>query len=144
MTTQYDPRNTIVVLGPVTLSGGAGFGKDTFIELDQEMDDYTHAIGADGEVVVSKTNDRRAILQFTLLQTSQANAELSALSTAALALGTPSIGPAKVQNGLEIFDSPNCVILRPPPVTMGKEVSERTWKFLFTKLVRVDGGATPL
>ncbi len=75
----YDLRNTIITVGPVPVQG---FGPQEAVSLEWADDEQTHDVGADGEVVISRTNDPRLLVGLTLLQTSAAVPLLMGLLTA--------------------------------------------------------------
>ena len=74
----YDPDEVTIVMGPVLITSGLADGE--FVRVEQESDAFSDVVGTDGEVARSKTNDRRATITFMLLQTSDFNDQLSALT----------------------------------------------------------------
>jgi hypothetical protein len=138
----YNADEVVVTLGPAIID--SGFGEDTFVEIAQATDDTEDAVGVDGEVTVSRTNDRRADVTFTLMQTSDHNDTLSVLSN--LARNAPGMTGAiqpfviKDLNGRALYTGQNAWVAAPPPVTYGRKATERAWKIRVANLVRVDGG----
>jgi hypothetical protein len=138
----YNPDEVVMTIGPVILD--SGFGEDTFIEIEQDTDDTEDVVGVDGEVTVSRTNDRRATVTFTLMQTSAGNDGLSTLSN--LVRNAPGmtggIGPFLIKdlNGRALYTGQNSWVMAPPSITYGRKATERPWKIRVANLVRVDGG----
>ncbi len=138
----YNPDEVVLTVGPVILT--SGFAEDTFIEIEQDTDDTEDVVGVDGEVTVSRTNDRRATATFTLMQTSDGNDGLSALSN--LTRNAPGMVGAinafivKDLNGRALYTAQNSWVSAPPPVTYGRKATERAWKVRIANHVRTDGG----
>lgn len=138
----YNPDEVVMTIGPVILE--SGFAEDTFIEIEQDTDDTEDVVGVDGEVTVSRTNDRRATATFTLMQTSNGNDGLSALST--LTRNAPAMAGAihpfiiKDLNGRSLYTAQNSWVAAPPSVTFGRKATERAWKVRIANHVRTDGG----
>ena len=121
----------------------AGFADGEFLRIEQESDDFVDVCGTDGEVAVSKTNDRRATITIILLQTSDANDVLSALSNLARnSNGLAGAGPLYIRdrNGRTIYQSASAWIAKPPDASFDRSATSREWKVRCDRLVRVDGG----
>lgn len=123
----FDASNVVMTWGAITIDGLAD---GTFVEIEQLEDSFTDKSGADGEVVRSKTQDRRFNINFTLLQSSQANALLSVQhnidinsangdGVAALRVFDPSSGT--------VFNAPTAWIVKPSNIAYGKEDVDREW-----------------
>jgi len=138
----WNADEIVISIGPVILE--SGFGEDEFIRLEQETDDTEDVVGVDGEVTVSRTNDRRATLTFTLQQTSSGNDGLSALSN--LTRSAPGMVGAiqpfiiKDLNGRSLYTAQNAWVAAPPPVSFARTGQPREWKIRIANLVRTDGG----
>jgi hypothetical protein len=136
----YDPNEVTVVVAGVPIEGG--FADGTFIEIVQESDDFVDSIGADGDVTRSKTNDRRATITLTLMQSSEANALLSALSTLDVtASNGAGVGPLMIKDnqGTAKYTAEKSWVAKPPDAAFDKTAGPRAWKIRAAKLVRVDG-----
>jgi len=139
----WNSDEVVISLGPVILE--SGFAEDEFIRLEQDSDDTEDVVGVDGEVVVSRTNDRRATLNFILMQTSIGNDGLTTLAN--LTRTAPGMAGAiqpmliKDLNGRSLFTAQNAWVAASPPVSMAKKATPREWKIRIASLVRVDGGS---
>lgn len=121
----------------------SGYGEDTAIEVVQESDNFGDKTGADGETVRWSINDARVTVTFTLMQTSDENAKLSALANLDLALpGGAGVGPysLKDNNGTTVILLSAAWVAKPPDIEFGKEVKERKWKIRGVLAARLDGG----
>lgn len=131
---------SIVIAGALIESG---FADGEFLRVEQEGDDFLDTVGTDGEVTVSKSNDRRATITVLLSQTSDGNDVLSALSN--LARNTPGLagaGPLYVRDrqGRTVYEAAACWIAKPPDATFDRTATSREWKVRCDKLKRFDGG----
>jgi hypothetical protein len=139
----YNPDEVTIAIGPVLVTGG--FADGEFLRIEQESDDTEDVVGTDGEVAVSRTNDRRATVTLMLLQTSASNDGLNALSTAVR--NSPGmaggINPLYVRdrNGRALYTAKNCWVQRPPDVSYDRTATSREWVIKVANLVRVDGGS---
>ena len=71
----YDPKAVAVVFNATLIKG---FADGDFVSVSYESDKWEHTSGADGEEIRTKSNDNRATLTLTLMQSSASNAVLSA------------------------------------------------------------------
>lgn len=118
----------------------SGFADGEFLKIEEESDTYVDVAGADGEVAVSPTNDRRATMTLMLLQTSAGNELLSAAWNLGVANGVVAAGDflARDRNGSTVFRA-LAWILKPPDVSFDRSVTSREWTFRTGQLERVDG-----
>ncbi len=137
------PDEIAISLGPVILN--SGFAEDEFIRIEQETDDTEDVVGVDGEVVVSRTNDRRATLTVILMHTSDGNDGLTTLL--GLTRTAPGMAGAiqplliKDLNGRAVYTAQNAWVAAGPPVSYARKATPREWKIRIANLVRVDGGS---
>jgi len=118
----------------VVMSWGAtkidGLADGTFVEVVQENDSFTDVSGADGEVMRSKTNDRRFEITFTLMQSSDANGPLSEAHN--VDIRTPNgdgIQPLRIYDkasGTVIF-AEKAWLKRHADTGFAKEHTDRVW-----------------
>lgn len=121
----------------------SGFGEDTVVKVTKDSDDFGDKVGADGEVTRYNMNDERVTIEFTLMQSSDVNAQLSALNILDKnAPGGAGVGPyfLKDNNGTTLLLCTQAWIAKPPDMEFGKEVKERVWKIRGIVGVRLDGG----
>lgn len=137
----YDPNEVTVTVCGIPISGG--YADDTFVEVDQDTDDFTDVAGVDGDVTRSKTNDHRATITITLMQSSEANALLSALSNIdKKASNGAGVGPLLIKDnqGTTLFAGEKSWIAKAPTASFGKQAGPRAWKIRCADLQRFDGG----
>jgi hypothetical protein len=137
----YDADQVSIIVGGILID--SGFADGEFLRIEQEGDDFTDLVGTDGQVVRSKSNDRRATATVLLSQTSEGNQALSALSN--LDRSTPNgagIVPFLVRDrqGASIYTSEECWIMKPPDVSFDREATVREWTIRLANLVRNDAG----
>jgi len=133
-TKDFDPG-----LLKITVGGHAveGFADGTFLSIATNNPFWTLAAGASGEFARSKSKDKSATIEITLMQTSLSNNVLSAY---ALADDTANTGKFALgildENGFSIYTAAEAWVQQMPTVTYGKEISDITW-------VIETGGLTP-
>ncbi len=133
----YDPKYTVItftafVLGLPRTFVLTGFAEDDFLEIDQEEDDVTLAVGADGESAFAQSNNTSARVTLRFLQTANANTTLTEIRNAQRT-EIPSIGGVLFIEDLNTGTTITCNnarILRSPMQSYGVEISEREWVFL--------------
>lgn len=138
-TRTYDPaKHVFSFLSNLIASG---YAKGTFIKVTRNSDSFTHDKGPAGDGVRSKTNDRSARLELTLMAHSQANDILSALS-AADELDASAIGPLflKETNGTTRVHGENAWIIRQPDTERADGAGNVTWAFLIDDCDQFNGG----
>jgi len=138
----YNPDEVSIAIGPVLIE--SGFAEDEFIRIEAEADDAVDYAGVDGEVTVTRSNDRRATLTVILQQTADANDGLNVLSAAfrTAPAGVGGIFPIVIRdrNGRAVYQGNNAWVLRPPDAAFGRSPGTREWKIRIAHLARVDGG----
>jgi Protein of unknown function (DUF3277) len=134
----YDPKEHVVTLGGLILQG---FAENKFISVKRVSPTFTDQVGASGEVVRSKSNDRRGEVTFTVLASSTVNDALSALITLDEQTGA-GVGAFQVVdlNGTSVQHSPNAWISKWPDWERGKESGENEWTFRLDNLTPFVGG----
>jgi hypothetical protein len=137
----YDSNQVDVVFNGLTIDSGRADG--TFVKIDWEADRFTDKAGADGETTRSKTNDKRATITLTLMQSSASNAALSALAALDdVAPNGAGVGPVliKDRSGLSLYSAPASWIARSPDAEFAAEAGTREWKIRVSGLQAFDGG----
>jgi len=138
----YNADEVTIVIGPVLVQSGLADGE--FLRIEQETDDTEDVAGTDGEVAVSRTNDRRATATVLLMQTSDSNDGLSTLS----ALAKEAAGMAggivpflvKDKNGRTLHTAANCWVRRAPDRSFDRTAGTNEWQVRLSHLARFDGG----
>lgn len=135
---KYDAKEVSVQVAGQLLTG---FADGDFVSIVYNADIWTTTVGADGEGVQSKSNDRSAQITITVLPTSPVNAILS---------GLLEDGVTKVPVPLSVID-PNtnsshvtegARIKKVPDKAYGKEASPIAWVFETIRLIPFIGGST--
>ena len=142
----YNSDEVFITFGPVIISEIGGYGPDEFCSISPEADDATDVLGVDGEVVVSRTNDKRTDIAIKLLQSSNANDGLSVIRQAFLTApgAVGGIWPfmvGDIKNGRALYKSMTAWIKRPPDVMYSRQATEREWTIRAAHLIRYDGGS---
>lgn len=139
---QYHADELLITLGPVIINGG--FADGEFLRVEQDTEDTTDVVGSDGEVAVSRTNDRRATATIMLLQTAAANDGLSILSNLAKEAKAMAgaIVPFAVKdlNGRTLLFGANAWVSKAPDRTFDRGATANEWSIRIAHLVRYDGG----
>ncbi len=137
----YNPDEVTISVGPVLIS--SGFADGEFMRVESEADTIGDVVGTDGETAISRSNDRRATVTISLLQTALANQGLSVLSN--LAAVSPNMVGAVVPfgaadtNGTTIYASENSWVMKPPDASFDRTAQSREWPIRCAALVRNDG-----
>ena len=66
-----------LIFGAIDISG---LTNGVFISVERDTDAFTKVVGADGEGMRSKSNDKSATITITLMQSSSSNDALSAIA----------------------------------------------------------------
>ena len=137
----YDADQVSVTVAGILID--SGFADGEFLRIEQETDDYSDVVGTDGEVTRSRSNDRRATVTLLLMQSSDANDKLSALS--ALDNSSPNgagVGAFLVRDrsGRSMYSAEHCWISKPPNVGFDREAGSREWTLRLADLRRTDAG----
>ncbi len=138
----YNSDEVTIVMGFVLIN--EGFADGEFLRIEQNTEDAQSVVGTNGEVAVSRSNDRRALITILLLQTASANTGLSVLSNL-FKLSPNSAGSivpflTKDQNGTALYTAANAWVMKPPDVSFDRTAQTREWQIECANLLRVDGG----
>lgn len=139
----YNADQVTVAYGPVLLDSGHADGE--FLRIEQESDDFEDMVGSGGEVVRSRTNDRRATVTLILLQTAAENDLLSAISAVQRETGLgaePLL--VKDSNGRALYKAETAWIRRGPDASYDRGPTSREWAIRCAELIRFDGGNSPI
>lgn len=122
----YDPKQVVIIFGGVPIMG---YAEDSFVECAPAEEGFSRKVGADGEVVRSKSNNNCYDVTVTLLQTSLSNGVLSAANIAdrATGKGLLPLSITEIASGSEHF-FPQAWVEK-PTWSRGKEAGEQAWTF---------------
>lgn len=140
LTGSYDPSQVVVTIGGVIVTG---FSDGDSIIARMADDKYFTRVGTDGGVARARNASALGEIEIKLLQTSGANAALSALfNTDDLVNGGLAVIPVSVVDGsgLSLAAASQAWVKSIPEMVLGKEVSERTWILSCADLRMFHGG----
>lgn len=124
-TKDYDPKKVKILLGGHLVGG---FSDGTFLSISTNNPLWTLAAGASGEFARSKSNDKSATIEITLMQTSISN---NVLSSFALSDTTSNTGKFLLtivdENGFSAYTAAEAWVQQMPSVSYGKEISDVSW-----------------
>lgn len=123
----YDPKQISIIVGTRAITG---FADGSFVTVRRNEDAFTVQIGADGEGVRSKTNNRSGQIEIVLQQGSDENDFLSELALAD-ELSNGGIVPMLVKDNLgnSKYAAESAWVKKAPDSEFAKETGSRTWIF---------------
>jgi hypothetical protein len=138
----YNPALFFTSFGGSPLSG---FADGTFVEIEQNTDDFEVTVGASGETVRTQSNNHSGKITLTLLQSALSNDTLNALYQADKLTGQ-NVQPffAKELNGNTQVSAPNAWVKKAPTIKRGKEIAEVEWVIETDNVDIIAGSLTPL
>ena len=124
--TTYDPKQILITLGGVPVSG---FADGTFVTVERDEDAFSKVVGADGITSRAKSNNRGGVITVTLQQTSPANDTLSGFLLAD-ETSNNGIFPIMVKDnsGRSLNFSATGWVKKAPSQEYGKEIATREWE----------------
>lgn len=137
----YDPSEILIQFGAITVEG---YADGTFVTVEDDEDAYSMQVGTDGEAVRSKSNNRGGTITLSLLQSSAANALLSAQHNLdRLSSGGAGISPLLIKdnNGAAIYTAETAWIQKRPSAEYAREATAREWVIRTNNLISLDGGS---
>ena len=131
----YDSNQVFLSIGGRSISKGRAAG--TFVTSEYAAEAFTPVVGADGEVTISRSNNKSGTIKVNLVQTSDSHRVLMALYE------TQQATPGGILLDYELRDLSGgllehgqVVIQKPPANAYGAEASEREWLFFCGELAR--------
>ena len=118
-------------------------GDGEFLSVTQEGPAFADVVGSNGGVTRSKTNDFRATVTVTLMQTSEVNSVLSALLNAdLLASNGAGVGALLIKDlqGTTLYECTEAWIQKAPDASFDRQATTRAWEIRCANLIRFDGG----
>lgn len=137
----YDPR--LVTLNVLGIPIDSGFADGSFVIIEHLDPDFKAKKGPDGQVSRTKTNSQHCKITIRLMQTSDANARLSALSKIdRTADNGAGVGPfaCKDRGGTSLHFASQAWISERPKIEYGDDVLVREWVLEASDLDGLDGG----
>jgi hypothetical protein len=138
----FDSKSVLVVLGGVPITG---FAEGSRIVCTPNAKRYTKKVGSDGEVTVSKTNNKAYTFKLVLARTSLSNTYLSSL------VNTDDVTPGGVSHPFLVQDlisgstytSKNVKIAGFPEDSIEAEATDLEWEIEAGEtLVQINGVAS--
>lgn len=128
VTRNYDPaRVTLVVNGKQI----TGFADGTFIKITRMTPSFSSKAGAGGEVVRTRSRDKRGKIEITLLPSSPSNDDLSAAiaTDEQIAGGVGAVGPfmLKELNGTTVATAGETWVTQPADLEFAADPTNRPW-----------------
>lgn len=133
-----DPASFICILDGVLIDG---YADDTQVKIGRNSPSWKLKVGLTGALARFKMNDQSGFVEFSLLQTSDANDYLMQKCANDEAFGTgtfPISGEDKL--GTTQFDAINCFLDKPADVDRGNEIKTVVWRVIVPKLDLTVGG----
>ena len=135
----YDSNLVNVTLAERPITSGRASGE--FVSTDFVSEAFTESVGADGEVTISRTNDKRGEITLKVTQTSSAHLLLTQLY--ALQQSTPGAALMDFElrdiNGGLLESAAKCYFKKAPPSAYGAQAGDREWKLGCAELKREVG-----
>ena len=138
---EYDSNEVSIVFGVINIDGG--YGDDEFCRIARKTEAFTDVVGTDGSVTRSKTLDKRAEVEITLMQSSDINDQLSAqLILDEGASGGAGVVPLMIRDkgGRALHHAENAWISKPPERVFKRGAEGRKWTITCASMDSFDGG----
>ena len=134
----YNPVDVQVIINGIIVEG---YAKDTFVVVARNNDSWALKVGASGEGVRGKSNDKSGTFTVTLLQSSKSNDALSAMAILDEASGD-GVGSCLVKDnsGTTLHQCETGWLKKPADSEHGGEPGDREWVVETEKLLMFDGG----
>lgn len=137
----FNPSLYVVTFGGILVRG---FAADTHIQVARNEDSFTESVGAQGDVVRTRSNNKSGIVTVTLQAESPTNDQFSArlladeLSPAGIPAGALLV---KYLNGATFISSDKAYLRKFSDVEVGTEAGNREWIVSCAELNMFVGGA---
>ena len=136
---QFDPKDCKVVAGGILITG---FAEDSYVEIEFQTKRWSMKVGADGEGIFSKSNDRSAIVKIVLMPSAASNLALDGFLQADAIdnLGTFPISITDLSTGT-VHSGLECKVLTPPKKSYKKEAEPIEWEIGVLEMISNYGAA---
>lgn len=132
----YDPSKVIITIDGVNVHG---FGERDFFTAKYDEDRYRKIKGIDGEVGRIQTLSKAGSIEFTLMDSSEANYELNRFNPDYGYIGTAPISISDL-SGKSVISVSKAWLKTCPDLTKGKDLGETKWVFDCADMDIVYGG----
>lgn len=120
----FNAKNSTITADEIFLTG---FGED-MIEFEPNEDDFEYESGAQGDVIISETNDETATCTVTLQATSPSNKHMMKLANSKKIF--PFWAVSKRNGMTEKAGGTQARILKKPTGTLGKTAEDREYEII--------------
>lgn len=138
MVKTYDPKSMAIIIGGKQASG---FADGTFLNVEFDEDAFGLTVGADGEGMRAKSNNKSATITLTLLPTSDYNRHLSDLAQADEDSNS-GVVPVLIKDGSgrDLHSAESAWIQKRAAAEYSREGSPREWTLRTDNLQSFLGG----
>lgn len=137
----FDPASNVITLGEITIGG---YADGTFITISRESDGYSDEAGARGDVVRTRSRDRRATVTLTLQAASPTNDLLSQIAVldeeTPLPFNATKAFELREVGGTTVAGGPEAWIMKVPDIERGKESGTVEWRIRVASCRMFAGG----
>lgn len=137
----YSANEVSCIVGVIPIDSGRG--DDEFLSITKEEDTFTVKTGVDGEATFSENKNNVHRVKITVMQTSSANALLSAIHLGDIKVaGGAGIVPLMVRDkqGLDLFVATEARIVKWPDLAYAKDAGTVQWELICPNPERFIGG----
>lgn len=129
MNRTYECKN--IKINWLDLNLSSGWGPDAFLSITQNEDLINRQYGADGQMAPSKNSNRGAVIELTLMQTSEVNDQIGEYAAAQMIVGNElQFAPFIVTDdtGQSVkFVADNALLVDSPDHEFGLINGTKTW-----------------
>lgn len=139
----YNATEVTFSLAGIPIHKTGGYADGEFIRIAYDTEGVIDAVGTDGEVTASLSNDERAIVTLILMKSSDSNDLMSALYKKQLATKLrQGIGALLIKDnsGRSMHQCTSSWIQKPGDVAYGREVGTVEWPIRCAKLISTIAG----
>jgi Protein of unknown function (DUF3277) len=137
----YDASEVSLIFAGIPIS--SGYAEGEFCKVERKEEGFSSVVGTDGEVTRSKTNNRMAKVTIRLMQSSSANAALTAIHNADLYTSNGAgVAPILIKDrqGTSLHSGAKAWIVKSPDASYDKTAKEREWEFEVADMFIFSGG----
>lgn len=137
----YDPGRYHIFVNGKQITG---FADGTFVKVARMTPTFSSKAGAGGEVVRTRSRDKRGTVELTLLPSSLSNDDLSSMASTdeQVAGGLGAVGPFMLKdlNGTTVCTAESTWVTQPADLEGAVEPANREWKLECSELKMLVGG----
>ncbi len=137
----YSSSQVTISIAGIPITGGYADGE--FLRIERETEAFSDVVGTDGEVTRNATKDNRATATIILMQSAEANQQLSELhNNDKNTEGGAGVGRFLVEDlsGITVHEGAQCWIMAEPDASYDREAGPREWQVRIANLINSFGG----